>query len=215
MADTTSTRPYRGVDAADRFAERRAKLLAAGLDILGDDPAGDYGGDLAALTVRSVCARASLAARYFYESFADKDDFVGAVFDWIMKDLAATTQAAVAAATPSEQTRAGMANIVDAIVDDPRIGRLLFSAHLTNPVLVRKRLESGALFVMLAGEHLVTALKIEQNDRIQATARFAVGGVAQTISGWLAGEFTLTPGQLVDQLAALLEQLGDPRLHRD
>ena len=214
LADAGS-RPYRGVEAADRLAQRRRRLLSAGLDILGSDPAGDYGTDLAALTVRGICAKAGLAARYFYESFTDKDDFVGTVFDWVISDLATTTQEAVAAAAPPEQTRAGMANIVDTIVDDPRIGRLLFSAHLANPVLVRKRLQSGALFAMLSGEHLSTALRIEQNDRIKATARFAVGGVGQTISAWLAGEITLSPAELVDQLAALLDQVGDPRLHRD
>ncbi|MGK2882580.1 MAG: TetR/AcrR family transcriptional regulator [Mycobacterium sp.] len=214
IAEPPSTRPYRGVDAADRLAKRRDKLLVAGLDILGGDPVGENGTDLTSVTVRGVCARAGLAARYFYESFTDKDAFVGSVFDWIITDLATTTQAAVAATPPQEQTRAGMANIVAAIVNDARIGRLLFSAHLTDPVLVRKRQESGALFAMLSGQHLGNAFQIKQNDRIRATARFAVGGVAQTISAWLAGEFTMSPERLVDQLAALLDQLGDPRLHR-
>lgn len=211
----TSTRPYRGVDAADRLAVRREKLLSAGLDILGGDPADGSSPDLATLTVRGICATAGLAARYFYESFDDKDDFVGAVFDWVITDLATTTQAAVAAAPPPEKTRASMANIVDAVVNDARIGRLLFSAHLANPVLVRKRLESGALFAMLSGQHLGTALRIAQNESIRATARFAVGGVAQTISAWLAGDLDMSPQRLVDQLAALLDQVGDPRLHRD
>lgn len=64
--------------------------------------------------------------RYFYESFSDKDVFVEAVFDHVIADLATTTQAAVAAAPLDEQSRAGMANIVHAIADDPRVGRLLF-----------------------------------------------------------------------------------------
>src|SRR5690348_9188829 len=122
-ATTTNARPYRGVDAAERLAGRRASLLQAGLDLLGGD-------DAAELTVRAVCRRAGVAARYFYESFTDKDEFVAAVFDWVIAELAATTQAAVAAAPPEEQNRAGMANIVRAIGGDRRIGRLLFSAHL-------------------------------------------------------------------------------------
>ena len=35
MAETSSTRPYRGVEAAERLAARRGRLLAAGLDLLG------------------------------------------------------------------------------------------------------------------------------------------------------------------------------------
>ena len=97
LAATTNARPYRGVKAADRLAGRRNRLLAAGLDLLGADQQ-----EISELTVRGVCNRAGLAARYFYESFANKDEFVGAVFDWVIADLAASTQAAVAAATPEE-----------------------------------------------------------------------------------------------------------------
>jgi AcrR family transcriptional regulator len=208
-AATTSARPYGGVDAADRLATRRAKLLAAGLDLLGADR-----DDAAELTVRGICRQAGVAARYFYESFADKDEFVGAVFDWVIADLAATTQAAVAAAPPEEQTRAGMANIVRTIGGDARMGRLLFSAQLANAVLVRKRVESGALFAMLSGRHVEDALQVPANDRIKAAAHFVVGGVGQTISAWLAGAVRLDPDQLIDQLASLLDELADPRLYR-
>ena len=209
-APTTSARPYRGVEAADRLATRRSKVLGAGLDLLGADRQ-----DAAELTVRGICRRAGLAARYFYESFADKDEFVAAVFDWVIADLAATTQAAVAAAPPEEQTRAGMANVVRTIGGDPRVGRLLFSAQLANAVLVRKRVESNALFAMLSGRHVENALHVPENDRIKTAAHFAVGGVAQTISAWLAGAVRLDPDQLIDQLASLLDELADPSLYRD
>jgi AcrR family transcriptional regulator len=207
-AATTSARPYRGVEAGDRLATRRARLLGAGLDLLGAD-------DPAELTVRGICRRAGVAARYFYESFADKDEFVAAVFDWVIADLAATTQAAVAAAPPQQQTRAGMANVVRTIGGDPRVGRLLFSAHLANAVLVRKRVESSALFAMLSGRHVENALRVPENDRIKAAAHFVVGGVGQTIGAWLAGEVRLDPDELVDHLTSLLDGLADPGLYRD
>ena len=170
--------------------------------------------DISELTVRGICRRAGLAARYFYESFTDKDEFVGGVFDWVIADLAATTQAAVAAVPAHEQTRAGMANIVRTIANDARIGRLLFSTQLANSVIVRKRAESSALFAMLSGQHAVDTLRMPANDRIKAAAHFAVGGVGQTISAWLAGDVRLEPDQLVDQLASLLDELTDPNLYR-
>jgi AcrR family transcriptional regulator len=207
-APTTNARPYRGVDAAERLAGRRASLLEAGLDLLGGD-------DSAELTVRAICREAGVAARYFYESFTDKDEFVAAVFDWVIADLAATTQAAVAAAPLEEQTRAGMANIVRSIGGDPRVGRLLFSAQLANAVVVRKRVESSALFAMLSGQHVENALRVPENDRIKAAAHFVVGGVGQTIGAWLTGDVRLTPEQLVDHLASLLDGLADPSLYRD
>jgi AcrR family transcriptional regulator len=208
MAQTPSERPYRGVEAARRLAERRARLLAAGLDLLGADLQ-----DASALTVRAVCGRAGLTPRYFYESFSDKDGFVGAVFDWVIADLAATTQAAVAAVPVHEQTRAGMANIVRTIAGDGRIGRLLFSTQLADAVIVRKRAESSALFAMLSGQHAGEALRMRANDRIKAGAHFAVGGVGQMISAWLAGDVRLEPDQLVEQLGSLLDELAHPRLY--
>jgi AcrR family transcriptional regulator len=207
-AETSSVRPYRGVEAADRLAQRRRRLLSAGLDILGSEP------DLAELTVRGICRRAGVTARYFYESFTDKDAFVGAVFDWVVADIAATTQAAVTAAPPEEQTRAGMANIVRTIAADARVGRLLFSSQLASAVLVRKRVESGALFAMLLGQNVVSALGTEENARIKATSHFVVGGVGQMISAWLAGDVALSPDELVDQLTSILDDLADPDLYR-
>ncbi|HET9876584.1 MAG TPA: TetR/AcrR family transcriptional regulator, partial [Mycobacterium sp.] len=114
-----------------------------------------------------------------------------------------------------EQTRVGIGNIVRTIAGDARIGRLLFSAHLGNPVVVRKRVESSALLAMLSGQHAGTVLRLPENDQIRAAGHFVVGGVAQTISAWLAGEVRFKPERLIEQLAALLDKLADPALYRD
>jgi AcrR family transcriptional regulator len=204
----TGARPYRGVTAADRQAERRARLLDAGLSILGSDSGSDP------LTVRGVCRRAGLSARYFYESFADRDGFVGAVYDWVIADLAATTQAAVTAAPLHEQARAGMANVVRSIAGDARVGRLLFSAELADPVVVRKRDESSTLLAMLLVQHVGQAFRVPEDDRVRATSHFTVGGVGQAITAWLAGQTAMTPDEMIDLLASLLDQLADPALHR-
>jgi AcrR family transcriptional regulator len=209
MAEASSARPYRGVEAAERLAVRRRQLLTAGLDLLGAEQQ-----DVSALTVRGICGRAGLAARYFYESFSDKDEFISRVFDWVVAELAATTQAAMAAVPANEQTRAGMANIVRTIAGDARIGRLLFNTQLGDPVIVRKRAESSALFAMLSGQHVGDVLRIPANERIKAAAHFVVGGVGQTISAWLAGDVRLEPDELVDHLASLLDELTNPNLYR-
>ena len=186
----TGARPYRGVKAADRQAQRRARLLDAGLSVLGSDSCAEP------LTVRGVCRRAGLSARYFYESFTDRDDFVGAVCDWVIADLAATTQAAVAAAPPREQARAGMANIVRSIAGDMRVSRLLFSAELADPVVVRKRDESSTLLATLLAQHVSQNFRRAEDDHLRATSHFTVGGVGQAITAWLAGQMVMTPDEL-------------------
>ncbi|WP_422742848.1 TetR/AcrR family transcriptional regulator [Mycobacterium sp. WMMD1722] len=205
-------RPYRGVEAPERAAQRRLRFLQAGLDLLGSP---EYGivDESAELTVRAICRRAGVTVRYFYEAFADKDEFVAAVFDWVINDIATTTQAAAATAGPRQRNRAVMTDIVRTVAGDPRVGRLLFSSKLSNAVVMRKRAESGALFAMLSGRHASTALQQTPNDRITAAAHFVVGGVAQTISAWLAGGVSLGRDELVDQLTAMIDQLSDPRLY--
>ena len=199
-------RPYRGIDAADRLAERRGKLLTAGLDLLGSPDQ-----DVTELTVRAICKQAGLGLRYFYESFTDKDDFVAAVFDWVIADIAATTQAAVAGAPIREQSRAGMANVVMAVAGDARVGRLLFSTQLSNAVIVRKRSDSTALFAALLFQHAGT-LGATVTDRMKATSHFVVGGVGQMISAWLSGDVALEPDRLIDQLALIIDRLTDSKL---
>jgi AcrR family transcriptional regulator len=202
MAGMAQVRPYRGVDAGERVAGRHRQLLDAGLELLGA-----AGKDPAELTVRAICGQAGLGVRYFYESFTDKDHFVGAVFDSVIAEIAATTQAAVSSAPPEEQARAAMANIVRAVSADTRVGRLLFNVELSNTVIVRKRAESSALFAALLFAHAGAHGALE-NDRVKAASHFTVGGVGQTISTWLSGDLGLDRDELVDALAAMIDQLA-------
>jgi AcrR family transcriptional regulator len=209
MTGMAQVRPYRGIGAAERLDQRRRRLVEAGLDLLGaDSPETE-------LTVRAVCKRSGLTARYFYESFADKDEFVAAVFDAAVADIATTTQAAVAASPPAEQGRAGLANLVRTISADSRIGRVLFDVHMSNPVILRKRSDLGGIFAFLLAQHLAASLRRDQTGRSRAAVHFVVGGVGQTISAWLAGEVDLGQEQLIDQLTAILGALDDPGLSFD
>jgi AcrR family transcriptional regulator len=206
MTRMAQVRPYRGVDADERLAQRRRRLLEAGLDLLSSGP------ETPDLTVRAICRQAGLGVRYFYESFTDKDEFVGAVFDWVLGDLATTTQAAASAAPLKERNRAGMANLIRTIARDPRIGRFVISAQ-ANSVLIRRRTETGALLAALYGQNVAEALGVQETERGKATAHFAVGGVVQMVSMWLAGDIDLGHDELVDQLALILDDLVDPKLY--
>jgi len=201
-------RPYRGVEAPERLAQRRRQLLDAGLELLGaaDDPP--------ELTVRALCRQAGVSARYFYESFTDKDQLVAAVFDWVIADIAATTQAAVAAAPRDEQNRAGIANLVRTIAGDARIGRLLFNPQLSNAVLARKRAELGGFFALLSGQHATSVYHLPENGWTKSVAHFVVGGVAQTISAWVSGDIRLDQAQLVEQITRILDGVAARALDR-
>jgi AcrR family transcriptional regulator len=203
MDHMTQVRPYRGVSAPQRLAERRRRFLEAGLDLLGETHD--------ELTVRAICRRSGVATRHFYEAFTDKDDFVAAVFDSVIATIATTTQAAVAAVPPADQNRAGITNLVRTIGEDARIGRLLFDTQLSNTVLLRKRAELGGFFAVLAGEHAQTLLRQDEDGQITALAHFIVGGVSQTINGWLGGDIALGGDELIELLTSVLDTFPDPR----
>src|SRR5882672_2532007 len=182
-APEQARRRYGGVQGDERRARRRARLIETGLDLLSEEQ-----GE-ANLTVRSVCARSGLAARYFYESFPDREALALAVYDHVVAEIASTTAAAVAIGPVDARarTRAGLDNIVRLIVDDPRRGRLLFSTAFLSPSLARRRLEAAELFPRLLGGHTRAFYGIPGSAVLDLAAQFAVGGLAQALTAWLNG----------------------------
>src|SRR5690606_10242976 len=87
----TSERPYRGRSAPSRRADRRKKLLEAGLDLLASR--GWRGA-----TMTAICANANLTERYFYESFRNRDELLVTVIDGIADEIRTVTLAAMEAA---------------------------------------------------------------------------------------------------------------------
>lgn len=73
----SSTRRYGGKTSEQRCNERRAALIAAAYNIAGEE--GYY-----AATVRAICKRAGLSERYFYESFATREEILSEVYDEVI-----------------------------------------------------------------------------------------------------------------------------------
>ena len=96
---------WSGVPLQDRQVLRRDELIAAGVELLGSE-------DGPALTVRAVCRAAGLTERYFYESFADRDEFVRGVYDDVCARAMSTL---MTAKTP----RDAVERFVALMVDDP------------------------------------------------------------------------------------------------
>ncbi|MBX6769687.1 MAG: TetR/AcrR family transcriptional regulator [Actinomadura rubrobrunea] len=197
-------RVYGGVTGADRMAERRAQLIEAGLDLLGGTE-GDQ------LTVRRVCRKAGLTPRYFYESFADRDELVSAVYDHVVQTIAAGALAAVEAAGPRAEAkiRAGLASIVRAVAEDRRHGRVLFSVTLTDPLLARRRLESSRFFARLLIGQARQSYGVPDSPQLELVAQFVVGGLAQTLTAWLAGTLPLSEAEIVAECVEIFTALAD------
>ncbi|WP_102141873.1 TetR/AcrR family transcriptional regulator [Mycobacterium hubeiense] len=173
---------WAGVPLTDRRAERRALLVDAAFRLFGE------GGE-AALSVRSVCRECGLNTRYFYESFADTDDLLGAVYDEVSVQLAADVAAAMDAAGKSlrARTRAGIAAVLGFSSADPRRGRVLFTDARANPVLAARRAATQDLLreaVLTEGWRLHP-----ESDPVEArvVAAMYTGAMAELAQQWLAG----------------------------
>jgi AcrR family transcriptional regulator len=193
------------VPPEERLAERRSLLLGAAFDLLGTE------GD-AATTVRAVCQRARLNPRYFYESFADRDALLVAVYDQQAMHLGEVVVANVEAAGDDEaaRLRAGIETIARFVTEDPRRARVLYSEALGNEALNRRRLEAQHTVV----EFLVQwdrqrhgpPPRGEQAPTVMAS--ILVGGLGELVLAWLDGRIDLTLDELVDDAATLFLAAG-------
>jgi AcrR family transcriptional regulator len=187
------------VPVEDRRAERRAALVDAGFRLLGEE-------GWAGTTVRSVCQRARLNPRYFYESFADLDALAVAVYDQVVAELAAAVQAAQEAAPrrPAAQLAATIDATVRFVDDDRRRGRVLYVEALGSEALNRRRLQAGRDLVDALGRGAPGG--DEQGARVGAAV--LVGGFTELLAGWLDGRIALTREELVEDATALFLALG-------
>ena len=81
MTDSTqATRRYRGMQADERRAERRARLIDAAIEVYGEV-------GYRSATVRSVCDAAQLTERYFYESFENSEALLIAAYLHVTEQL--------------------------------------------------------------------------------------------------------------------------------
>src|SRR3569623_2122422 len=76
-----STRPYGGLAKAERVAPRRARFIAAGIELFGTQ-------GFRGATVRGICAAAGLTDRYFYESFASLEALLAEVYGTVRDGFA-------------------------------------------------------------------------------------------------------------------------------
>ncbi|RAV17057.1 TetR/AcrR family transcriptional regulator [Mycolicibacterium sp. GF69] len=173
---------WAGVPLTDRRAERRAQLIDAAFRLFGE------GGETA-VSVRSVCRAGGLNTRYFYESFADVDDLLGAVYDQVSAQLAEAVEAAMSRAGNSlrARTRAGIAAVLGFSSEDPRRGRVLFTDARSNPVLAARRAATQDLLregVLTEGSRLQPEA---DSVAAQVGAAMYTGAMAELAQQWLSG----------------------------
>jgi AcrR family transcriptional regulator len=118
-APPATARRYGGKSAHERRAERRERLMEAGLELFGTQ-------GFAATTIEALCASARLNPRYFYESFATREALLGAVYERHVRTVADAVVAALRGAPddPVARLEVGLGAFLDLTLADPRAARV-------------------------------------------------------------------------------------------
>ena len=195
-AQPADQRVWGGTTLAERRASRRAAFLEAALDLIGKE--GESG-----VTVRSLCRQAGLTDRYFYESFASRDELLGTLYREVADEMyAAVVNSVPAAANRRENLRAVVEATVSAMLDDPRKGRLLTIEPFANAALSEATFAAVPTFTRLIRN--VVDPNISRNRRAMIGVTVA-GGIGALTFAWLSGTLPVTREELVDHCVELLE----------
>lgn len=180
---------------AQRRTARRAELIAAGIEMLG-------AAEGPAVTVRGACRRAGLTERYFYEGFADRDQFVRAVYEEVgMRAHGALAKAVEGSGTQAERAAAAVDAFVGLMVDEPAVGRVLLLAPISEPALSGIGMALLPAFVTLVFEQLTAVPDLVEK---QLLATGTVGALTALFIGYLDGTLVVERERLVAHCVALV-----------
>jgi AcrR family transcriptional regulator len=207
---TSPVRTYRGEASEERRSRRRAQLLEAGLQLLGTE-------GWLATTVTAICERARLTPRYFYESFADRDELLVAIFDGVIAEVTREVMATNPAGA-EETLRATMRAFAEVVTDDPRKGRALFLEALGSEALWRRRIEGMHWFAERLADQVRAGRRLRKDEarRLMTASLIAAGGLIETMIAWLDRGLNSTADELIEDYtrscaAGLNAALGDSR----
>lgn len=179
-----ATRRYRGLDATERLADRRARLVEAGFDLFGTE-------GYHAVSIRQLCRHAGLTERHFYQSFTDRRELLGAVYERVYTAVRDATFTAVAEApeTLEAQARAGLRTFIRALADDPRVARvLLFESVGVGETLDRRRRAVVNEFAGLIAATVLPHSGEPITPRLSIVAAMIVGGINELLAEWTLGQ---------------------------
>jgi len=199
-------RPWRGVDADERQARRRERLIAAAFEIMGTDGA-------AAVSMRGVCRAARLTERYFYESFARREDLLVAVLETVAGEAREVLVAALSKAPDdtAAMVRTAVAEFTAFVTGDPRRGRVLFVESLAAPELSSRGGELVGEFTATIAQALRSpALAGDGADErdVELNAQAVFGALAYLFQGWLAGRLAVSEERFVVHAVQVIEHLA-------
>ncbi|MGV0811028.1 TetR family transcriptional regulator [Mycolicibacterium boenickei] len=190
------SRPYRGQAADARSADRRARLLKAGVDLVGTH-------GVAAMTMRAVCREAELSQKFFYESFTDTDDLLHEVYRSTFEQA---RQVINAAGDPSAdlptRTRAGVAAAARLVKADPRICRILLVEPIAD--LRLRHFVRETVSAMTLDGFQAPGKGAKASNRVKMQYATVFGAIISLFIEWTEGNLGSDQAAFVDHVTSML-----------
>jgi AcrR family transcriptional regulator len=185
--------------------------LEAGLQLFGTD-------GYANTSVRAICSEASLNSRYFYESFASREELLYAVYQHVVAEIFTRASEAVAQEDTIEgKARAGLTAGWITVTEDRRKARIValevvgVSEHLEQ---LRRQARHG--LAKLTADQAVSLAGPDVRIRLdpELVARFLIGGVVETLHDWISGDVTASPERVVEHFTSLFTAATEAAIER-
>ena len=185
MAGTgaVTRRTYGGRSAGERRAERRERLLMAGLELFGTE-------GYAAASIEKLCTHAGVSTRNFYEEFTNREDLLIALHDRIIEQafraVGEALESAVDIPLRERFTRAVRA-FVTTTASDPRWARLSYVEIIgVSNAVERHRIawrERWTEFLVAEAKRAVERGEAEDRD-FHLGAVALIGAVNELVHHW-------------------------------
>jgi len=173
----------------------------------------------AAVTMRGVCAQAGLVDRYFYESFADRDELLAAIWDQVRDETIHLLLAAFADQfdqPPLTQLRIAISAFVGHLVEHPDRAQIFFGDHAGSAILEQRRRETVQTFTDLLASLARPYLKPGADENaLRMSVLMGIGGFNELITAWHAGIVKADAAQIIEQAAQVGADLGAQYLPED
>ena len=193
-------RRYRGLTPSERHAERRERLMEAGLELFGTQ-------GYANTSIRGVCAAASMNVRHFYESFSSREDLLYQVYERIVHEIVlAAADATGKADTIEGKARAGLRAGWTIVTEDRRKARIVTVeiVGVSDRLNQLRRDIRHALADLTARNALsITGSDIEYRLDPVLTARTLIGGVVEVLIDWINGDVDASVDEVVEHFTRL------------
>jgi AcrR family transcriptional regulator len=195
------SRRYAGKDPEERAAERRARLLDAGLELFGTI-------GFAAASIEAICAGARVSTRTFYELFATKERLILAVDARIVERTAERIGLALAGAGAgvSDRVTVGLTAYAAGFVEDPRTARVHFFEVLA--VVAdsdqHRRVTGDQLMELFLGqgEEMMAVGLIPRRD-LTITSGALLGATRYAMTDWAISDGAYPMNDVIDELVRL------------